>query len=251
MTLVWDESLRQAQELLDFWIRQGATGTDNTVEDSATLTLHVLSSAVFGTKFSSFSEGVHDPPPGYEFSYKDALHLILQSLVVIMIAPQKLLFSPLSPKSLQKLGRATVEFKRYMEELMMKERQLISRGASSSRNLMSALIRASEAAKSNSSANGLNPNQALSDTEIFGNIFFFNVAGHETSANSFSYAIALLAAYPKWQAWLAEEITHVFGLEDIGGWNYHTSFPQLQRCRAVMVSIQWTPKFQFLNQCIV
>ena len=235
MALVWGEALCQAQGLLEIWVRKGSRGTDNTVEDSATLTLHVLCSAIFGTRYSSFSDEIHNSTPGYEFSYRSALHLILKNLIVLFVTPRRLLFSPFAPKSLRRLGRATIEFKRYMEEMLTKERRLISNGITGSRNLTSVLIRASEAVKSNGGISGLKPNQALSDDEIFGNIFMFNIAGHETTANSFSYSIALLAAYPEWQDWLAEEIAHVFSSNDMKSWDYHAGFPKLKRCLAVMV----------------
>ena len=78
--------------------------------------------------------------------------------------------------------------------------------------------------------------QGLTDEEIFGNIFAFNLAGHETTANTLATSLVLLAANPECQAWLVEEVQHVLGnsggMED---WKYDECFPNLKRCLAVMV----------------
>lgn len=75
----------------------------------------------------------------------------------------------------------------------------------------------------------------LTDSEILGNLFLYNFAGHETTGNILTYSILLLAAHPHWQDWIAEELQHVFGdSPDDKAWDYNL-FPQLKRCLAVMV----------------
>ncbi len=65
------------------------------------------------------------------------------------------------------------------------------------------------------------------------NIFAYNLAGHETTANTVAYALVLLAAHPQYQDWVREEIMQV---QNILAGDYNSSFPRLQRCLAVMVS---------------
>lgn len=65
------------------------------------------------------------------------------------------------------------------------------------------------------------------------NIFAYNLAGHETTANTVAYALVLLAAHPQYQDWVREEIMQV---QDTLAGDYNSIFPRLQRCLAVMVS---------------
>ena len=215
-------------------MRQGSKGTRSTVEDTAILALHVLTFAGFGMKYP-FLEGVQSPWPGHVMAYRDALLQILQNIIALQIFPQRFLRSSFCWSSnLRALGQATLEFKKYMEEMLSRERHLISEKRPGAGNLMSALVRASEDAKKGSGVGGAA--SGLDDDEIFGNIFMYNLAGHETTANTVAYAIVLLAAYPEWQEWLNEEITHVFGNNDsIDDWSYEYAFPKLKRCLVTMV----------------
>ncbi|KAL5512726.1 hypothetical protein ACEPAG_2992 [Sanghuangporus baumii] len=52
---------------------------------------------------------------------------------------------------------------------------------------------------------------SLSDEEIIGNCFIFTFAGHETTANTLSAALALLALNPDKQDWVYNSITSAIG----------------------------------------
>ena len=221
--------------MLQSWLQLGDVGTTDAAGDAEVLTLHVLSFAGFGIQYS-FSEGTQTLRPGYTMTHRDSLHLVLKNLLMLAILPQQFLRSrfPL-PSSFRAVGEATLNFKKYMQELVAKERGLISKQSSGAGNLISALIRASDNAKDSKVEATLS--QGLSDEEIYGNIFIYNLAGHETTANTVFYAIALLAAYPEWQDWISEEINLVMGEESVTTWDYETTFPELKRCLAVMVCI--------------
>ena len=220
--------------MLRSWVKNGSKGSQDTVQDTARLALHVLSVAGFGVP-RSFNEGVQKLSPGHDMSYQDALSLILRNVVTLAIIPKESLTSAIFPKNLRKLGQAAKEFKRYMEQLLENERTGIAKRESSNTNLLSALIRASDEAKQTDG--GRNANLGLSDEEIYGNVFIYNLAGHETTANTVATSVVLLAAYPECQKWLAEEINSVLNdktapLEQ----KYDTVFPRLNRCLAIMVS---------------
>jgi len=51
----------------------------------------------------------------------------------------------------------------------------------------------------------------LSDNELYGNMFVFLLAGHETTANTLEYALALCAANPEIQEKVYQEIIAVIG----------------------------------------
>lgn len=142
---------------------------------------------------------------------------------------------PYLPKS-WKLGiladRCAV-FQRYMTELYEDEKsqaRLQSAGSSSAappKTLMSSLVRASqEEAKAGAAG--------LTETEIYGNMFMLNFAGHDTTAHTFTFAIHFLAANPAVQDWVSEEVRVVLG-DDREGWDYAAHFPRLRRCFAVML----------------
>ncbi|MCJ1246846.1 hypothetical protein MMC30_004055 [Trapelia coarctata] len=231
-SLVWNEASTQAQDMQQLWLEQGSKGTIDTVGDTATLTLHVLASAGFGIAYP-FRKGLSTPQAGHSMTYRDSLLLILQNIITLAILPKRYLTLPIFPQGLRRLGQATQEFKRYMEEMLDKERSMISKREPGTGNLVSALIRASEDAKQ-SSNDGLS-NHGLADDEIYGNIFIYNLAGHETTANTLAFAITLLAAFPQRQDWIAEELDSVLGDNRVAGaLNYEDVFPKLNRCLAVM-----------------
>ena len=227
--------MEQAHDMLQAWLQRGREGTRETVSDTALLALHVLTYAGFGMKYS-YSDGVQHPQPGFTMSYRDALSLVLRNVILLFIIPRALLSVSFMPNKLRDLGQATKEFQKYMEEMLARERQLISDREPGKWNLISALIRASEEAKEVGGDESIM--QGLQDEEIFGNIFIYNLAGHETTANTVASAVVLLAAYPEWQDWIAEEINTVLGSEVRGkAGAYEAAFPRLHRCLAIMVRL--------------
>ena len=232
-SLVWDEASRQARDMVASWSRKGSEGTKDTVGDTATLALHVLTSAGFGVAYS-FGQGVQSLSQGHAMTYKESLSLCLQNIITFSIFPKRFLSLKFLPSELRTLGKAAHEFQRYMEETLAHERSSASDRQSGSGNLASALVQASEDAKK-SMVEGKKIKVGLSDDEIFGNIFAYNLAGHETTANTVATALVLLAAHPQYQDWLTEEIDSVVGTSR-EAWQYEKAFPNLHRCLAVMVS---------------
>lgn len=216
------------------WVDKGAEGTRDTVADTATLALHVLTSVGFGLSYP-FHGGVRDVPSGHTMPYRDALSLCLKNIITFAIVPKRLLLSSFLPVKMQSLGLAMKEFQKYMEDMLAHERPRAVEREAGTGNLIGSLVQASEDArrygdKQDSSYLG------LSDEEIFGNIFAFNLAGHETTANTLATSIVLLAANSKCQGWLIEEFHRTTkGSGDVMDWKYEDCFPRLVRCLAVMV----------------
>ncbi|KAL8960528.1 MAG: hypothetical protein Q9193_002783 [Seirophora villosa] len=226
---VWNEARRQAQDMGTSWFNDGTRGTKTTVEDTATLALHVLTCAGFGTSYT-FNEGVRKLAPGHEMTYRDSLSLCLSNIVTFAIIPRRYLSSPFMPRKLRRLGQAVRELQKYMDEMVAKERQADEERPAQTANLMSALVRASDE-DTRSKELGHHSKTGLTDDEIFGNIFAYNLAGHETTANTVAFALVLLAAHPHYQEWVRAEISHPQGIANT---DYESMFPRLQRCLAVM-----------------
>jgi cytochrome P450 len=158
--------------------------------------------------------------------------MLMTNIVICVLAAKLTLPTWMLPRKFGDIREAIDNFKRYMAEMLKKEKAAIAMGKPDGNNLMSSLIRASEASR----AVDKGRNAALSDEEIFGNLFSHNLAGHETTSNTLAFAIALLAAHPNWQEWVAEEIDQVIGSDGTELDDYERAFPRLKRCLAVMVS---------------
>ena len=83
------------------------------------------------------------------------------------------------PAFLQRLGLAVAEYERYASELLERERKISRETSSGSprNSLLSQLVRVADSEQPEGAAK--RSGQTLSDQEILGNIFVFNIAGHD------------------------------------------------------------------------
>lgn len=220
--IVWSETLYLAKDMIRYWGSKPTVST--TADDTRTLSLHILSRAGFGKsfKFEGHDERTEASPSS---NYKASLQTILENCVLIMALGTKFLANPLLPQRLRRLHEACVAFKSYMTTLYEEEKRAVDEGRSTDKNLMNSLVRASQ----DESRTGA----GLTESEIYGNMFVFNFAGHDTTAHTFTFAIYFLAAHPDVQAWVHEEVREVLGGTD--DWSYDVHFPRLRRCLAVML----------------
>lgn len=238
--LVWTESLKQARQMLDARINQhqSKATVDEFRKDSVLIALHVLSAAGFGHSYD-FSGGLRQVPEGHKQSFSDALMYLLTNILPLAIfsdikAPKWLL-----PAKITRLLECKEDFRLYLKETIAYTRATTQGGGGGqSADLVSALVEADEAAKreqKTTNAYGGKP-MHLTDDELNGNLFIFNLAGFETTANALSYTFPYLARSPQVQEWVSEEIDAVMqGSSGDGDLDYETAFPQLIRCLAVMV----------------
>ena len=238
--LVWTESIRQAQEVLAYWKSQRIPIVD-TAKHVRTLSLHVLSSAGFGKSYS-FQKAAEPPKPGHRFNYRDALAHVLDHIMLILVVGPDLLTSRFLPKSWSSIGEATLDFKSYMRDMYNEEKQSIVDGKPAAVNIMTSLIRATrdsdDTTKSIGSKEFKSVNHALrglSESEVYGNTFVYNFAGHDTTAITLSWTMYLLAAHPEVQDWIGEEINEHIKNDNPSTWDYSEEFPKLKRCFAVLV----------------
>lgn len=135
------------------------------------------------------------------------------------------------------------DLQRYLLQGVADEKKRLQQtDTSDERNtLMAALVRESEKDRT-SNASGKAPDRLLplTDTEIYGNMFIYYVAGHETTTSALNNAIILLAAFPDVQEWVREEVQQVLDTSD---WDYKGMCSKLNRCLAVMVSQSCTGQY--------
>ncbi|KAI0153338.1 cytochrome P450 [Xylariaceae sp. FL1272] len=234
--LVWRESIAQAKGMMSSWLQTADRGTIQTPSDTMKLALHVLTGAGFGQTYD-YQVGLTKLPQGHTMSYRDALAAILANIltaILIVKLPISLTFIP----KFKAIELACKEFKQYMVEMVDAER--IANRNDSKDNLMSVLVRASDSSKSGRAAR-----ESLTDEEIYGNLFIWNLAGHDTTANTLAWyvltfchtpdAIMLLSINPEVQDWIGEEVQAVFGRSSPPDeWDYDSAFPQLKRIMALM-----------------
>ncbi|TEY34808.1 hypothetical protein BOTCAL_0614g00080 [Botryotinia calthae] len=233
--LVWIEGLRQADEILQFWksLEGSITRTD---KDTRTFSLHVLSGAGFGKSYS-FKKSTEQPEAGHTFNYRDSLALVLENCLLILVLGPKLVSKISWPPRWKRIGQATVDFKFYMAEMLKDEKDAISHGKPRSATFTSSLLRASkEQSQLSSNGSATSGFQGFTEDEIYGNLFVYNFAGHDTTAVILNWTIYLLAAHPEVQDWISEEINTVITNDMPSTWDFKELYPRLNRCLAIMVN---------------
>jgi cytochrome P450 len=230
MSCTWDESVEQASQMLDAWVNGEAKEINSVSGDTRTLSLNVLAATGFRKSYPFRSAQDQTGPA----NYRDSLQTILDNAILLMVAPRNLLSLPFVPQSWKRLGEAAKDFKNHMVTMLNDETKALNEGKPGTGSIMTTLVRAMDIQHEGTKIEGSDASsKGLSVDEIFGNIFVINFAGHDTTANTLSFTMLLLSAYPEVQDWVAEELHSL--PENIKG-HYSAIFPKLNRCRAIMVS---------------
>lgn len=234
-------TLRFRSALLGHWTSSSDnnTGIPALEEDMQTVSLNVLASAAFG-KQQDFEdvEARQSSNPG-TLSYRGCLFIVHQYCILLMLIPYRLLLGCMIPKTLAKVGRSAASLKEHMVNAIEEEIQAIDLGEPESGGLITRLVRALDETNENTKTgvvggNATSRKGALSREEIMGNLFVINFAGYDTTANSLTFVMMLLAAHPDVQDWLGEEIISVTQGKPVAMWTY-SLFPKLKRCQAVLL----------------
>lgn len=246
---VWDEAASQAEGARKKWFftsKEDSDGLRSTREDTTRIAFNVLSAAGFGQVFAfddvqaQLGVSEENKKAGHTMSYRESLLYMLDDIVSLVIyTVARGIGWPLFAMwgKIKIMAAAREEYAWYMRDLLKKEREDIRAGITATgakENLMSALVRNSDRGLLEESKGGSKTGPLMTDDEILGNLFVYNLAGHDTTANALNFAVTLLACEPEWQEWLAEEIDAVVR-EDKTGLKYNVVFPKLNRCLALMV----------------
>lgn len=238
MSYVWDEALNQTQELLEWWDEPKLVkeGIPSVSRDARVLSLNIMAAIGFRKRFKF--EGSAEPEDfNYDesqmFDYRDALSIVLDNCISLMLFPPTLLSKSWMPKKLRRIGKAAFDFKSHMVRMLAEESDALHKGEKGSGSLMTSFVRALD---QHSHEEGSGANKGLSEDEIFGNMFVINFAGHDTTANTLAFTMLYLSLHPDIQAWVNEEVHKVTRDLKVHDWNYNELFPKLKRCRAILVS---------------
>ncbi|RAK81871.1 cytochrome P450 [Aspergillus fijiensis CBS 313.89] len=238
-SFVWDEAITQAQAML---ASTGSSPAGGLGADIRTLALNVLAATGFKRPQSFHSS--QEAQTLESRSYSESLNLVMRNTFLIMIIPPWVLRLPVFPSWCRRVGQAVEDFKQHMLTMVNLEKSLIEQGQPGTGTLMSSLIRESEVTRHNN-------RKPLTIHEILGNIYVINFAGHDTTANTMTYLMFLLAAYPDIQEWIAEEVQTVIPKTDQGNASYKEAYPRLKRCLAVLLeTVRLYPAIQALPKCV-
>lgn len=242
--IVFDESQRQAGEMLDHIAKLPDKVTEDTLAGLRRIAINVLVAAGYGMSqpWDEASEEMNeadDLQP--RMKYIQATRLIIHQFLEAILLPPSLVTLPIFPSSLRRMGKAVRELPNDVKDMLAYERKRLGRRQAEGKrsNFLETLLKQQiydDVIKANGGSTA--HEQLLSEEEISGNLFGFTIAGFETTANTLGFAVVLLAAMPEWQEWLFEEIDEVFEGRDKDDLIYSEIYPRLTRCLAVMVCVR-------------
>lgn len=263
--IVWDEGVRQAIQVGAYFRNHGAAGCSTTTHDWLTVALNVLvagalgeswefrprrrhnSAATVTTTRNSYTDDTNSKVAKSKAAYHEALGVLCGSLLLYSLTPFWIFSVPPSclPSPLRGFVAASNTFKKSMDHMIQDVKDRIAAGnASNDSTFLTNLILRSEEMRTGTDGKtddgfaieGTASRGGLSQEEVYGNIFLFNLAGHETTASTLGYAVYLLAAHPEWQEWLWQEVDRVYpDRNSVAHLGYSNTYPQLKRVYALMV----------------
>lgn len=127
---------------------------------------------------------------------------------------------------LRKSCEAYDEWGKYMKEIVAAKRSAIRSGTreeSPTVDIIGQLVN-DHREDTHGKTQGLD---ALTDSEVMGNLFVFMLAGHETSANSIHFSLLLLAIHPEAQKMVQEELDEILQGRPVSEWNYERDLHRL------------------------
>lgn len=221
-------------------------------EDILKLSLNIICGAGFGVKLpfkpalkvtadepeDLFKDAVV-PSSGYTFTLRGVMEYINRSLMSVFVA-NGILPKWISRSILPFLKRdfaAHGDLGNYLHALV----EDAEKSDSETHNLLGRVVRSRREEQEVTTKR----NPGLTDSEILGNLFIFSIAGHETTATTLRFALALLAIHSDAQEELYEELQTVLQDQppDAAEWDFATVFPRLITPLCIMVGSNLTSDF--------
>lgn len=232
METVWDESRQQSNDMMSHFTESCGGVTNGTVEGLRKIAFNILQCIGYGME-THWGIDTTEAAHGHSMDYMEALHHLLEGLILIVIFPPRLLMQVWMPKALRKMGQAYYEFFSYSSELLEQERHAAANSMEPRNNFLSMLASVNDDSVDVVEKEARRQKPALTEEEITGNLYQFTLAGYDTTANTMAYAFTMLAVHTQWQDWIFEEIDRVHGTVS-NSLSYKEVFPELERCLAVM-----------------
>ncbi|KAF1355852.1 putative cytochrome P450 [Lizonia empirigonia] len=172
------------------------------------LAMQVLTVVAFGQETELVAV-----PPRHRQSLMESLGFILKHVLLTVVFSSLRAPDWLLPSVLRKLKVSVAEVRLYMQELVLAHMQSttsrVTTEGSRPASLIEAMVTANELEKQGNT--GVKKRSFLTDSELYGNIFVYNLGGFETRASTLTFAFPFLAIYPEIQTWIAEELDEYAG----------------------------------------
>lgn len=226
-----------------YWEDQTNLEIPNMQEDLRTLSMNVLAAAAFRESYDFVGSADLENRTFRLNNYRDSLYLVHKYAIFLMLVPYQLLTGRFLPRRMTIVGRAALSLKNFMMNIIVEESNALKEGSLNSSHprsggIIPSLVATLDQDTKDDRDAGKFTKRAkrdqLSVEDILGNVFVMNIAGHDTTANTLSFTMMLLAANPDVQDWLREEIGAVVGDKSEDDWNY-SIFEDLKRCQAVLL----------------
>lgn len=238
--LVWTQSLYDAQNMLSTWLRAGNEPVTTLASDTMLLSLSVIGRAGLGQNIQWLSAPaatekgtpeVETLPAGHQMSFTAALTTILENIYYVVLLPRWVLRKS-SMKVIQKTHLAYLEWGHHMREMISSKREAMTESkpdttTTITHDLLTQLLKEHEQGTVADVKPSTTKRAPLTDSEILGNLFVMVLAGHETTANSIHFCLALLAMNPSIQREVQSELDQIFCGRDPTQWNYERDLPVL------------------------
>eukprot|EP00158_Paraphelidium_tribonemae_P007389 Partr_v1_DN28228_c2_g1_i2_m75690 putative cytochrome P450 len=202
--LVHEQTLRLCTQMMSAWERdmkqaQSRAVVVDVAADMVKFALHVISSAGFGRQTNW--DQVDEVPAGHTMSYHEALDTVSAKLIVRFVVPRWAYLLPVP--MFRHVDTAFKEFRSYMQEMVTESRRQFASGeVKETADLLNSLVQAGD------SFDGAGKS-ILDSSELFGDMFAFLLAGHETTAHTLTYTLGMLALHPDIQQRLFESVEEV------------------------------------------
>ncbi|KAJ7584430.1 cytochrome P450 [Mycena floridula] len=190
------------------WKGQSHISFDNVLDLTLSIALQVIGVAGFGQNISSSNT----MPPGHRLSFKSCLKIVSENVFLGILVPS---WFPSVTSRLSMVRLAFTELKLYVHE-MIQSRQTADQ-KHDIHDLFSTLL------DGNASENNI-----LTESELTSNILMFLMAGHESTAHTLCYALAMLALFSDEQEKLYQHCKSVVPADQV---------PRYQDCSLLKQSL--------------
>ncbi|KAG8847820.1 hypothetical protein FRB96_001408 [Tulasnella sp. 330] len=234
--LAWEQTIRIVEEMFDTdWDKHGDQVSLGRVEEPLKeITMLVIMAAAFGHVDDWIPTKAL--PSGHAMTFRDSLQLVLRNWLLLGIFPRFIWGSGQNRKDMrpgalaaggwlgkrmQETAVSYAELGRYMREMVHNYQLGSVEVKRERRDVFSVLTAAIESEKGNTQ---------MTMDEVFGNMFVFLLAGHETTAHTLAYVFGLLALEEDEQNRLLDHIKGIVGERELE----YADFTKLDRVMGVM-----------------
>ncbi|KAL8915823.1 MAG: hypothetical protein Q9172_006636 [Xanthocarpia lactea] len=218
---VWRESLTVVERASTQWYKGETRISDIKGELMSKLNLRVIAKIFYDQELQyDRDDAMKDvAPSSHSLTFSEAINAVLSNLATLFGLPKWLLaVSPL--QSHQKAYLGYLEWRQYMYEMRNSvQSQLETVKRKEEPCFLESLVINSESEPDGS--------QSLSEAEVLGNMFFYVMAGFDTTSTTLSFVFLLLALHPSCQSLLQQQLDQVFGSKPVSEWNAHDDLQQL------------------------